>query len=118
MGASIKCGVKQVAETRAVLILLADMPYVRLATVLAVRQALADGAGLARACYQGRPGEGGPGHPVGFAAGFRHELLSIDDAQGAAALLRVHAAALRQVPVDDPGCLHDIDVPSDLIDST
>lgn len=110
MGASIKCGVAALTQHHAVLILLADMPYVAPATVGAVCQALRDGAGIARPVHAGRLG-----HPVGFGSWFRGALLSLDDAHGAASLVRANADVLQQVEVDDGGCLHDVDVPADLV---
>lgn len=109
LGASIKCGLAQVPATHAVMILLADMPFVRVHTLLQVRQALQAGAGIVRPVFEGRPG-----HPVGFSLRFRAALLSLDDAHGAAQFIRGNAAFLTCIPVRDAGCIRDVDVPEDL----
>src|SRR5690606_4985766 len=44
MGASIKCGLARVPASHAVMVLLADMPFVRAETIVRVRQALQQGA--------------------------------------------------------------------------
>lgn len=113
MGASIKCGLAQVPPSHAVMILLADMPFVHAATIVRVRQALQEGADIARPSFESRPG-----HPVGFSLRFRAALLSIDDAHGAAPLIRRHAGLVTWIPVQDAGCVRDVDVPEDLIQAS
>lgn len=109
MGASLKCGVSGVLPQHDVLLMLADMPFVSLETVKAVRQALLKGAAMARPFFQGQPG-----HPVGFSCDVRESLLGLDDAQGAAPLLRSRRSELLRIDVPDPGCVRDIDVPEHL----
>ncbi|MDD3355260.1 NTP transferase domain-containing protein, partial [Zoogloea sp.] len=58
--------------------------------------------------------EGKRGHPVGFAARWRSDLLASTGDQGARELLTRHGALLQGVPVSDPGVVRDIDVPADL----
>lgn len=112
MGASLKCGVMAIEPQRDILLMLADMPFVNLDTIRAVRQALCNGAAMARPVFGGRPG-----HPVGFASSLREELLGLDDAHGAAPMLRSRHAELLCIDVQDPGCVRDIDVPADLVAS-
>jgi molybdenum cofactor cytidylyltransferase len=54
------------------------------------------------------------GHPVGFAAGFGTELLSLSGDAGARDLLARHASSLTRLDVNDPGILIDVDTPGDL----
>lgn len=109
MGASLKCGVTATEPQHDILLMLADMPFVHTDTIKAVRHALCKGAAMARPFFDGRPG-----HPVGFASSLREALLGLDDAQGAAPLLRSRRAELVRIDAEDPGCIRDIDVPADL----
>lgn len=109
MGASLAWGVAQAAGADGWLVALADMPFIRPPTVAGVARALERGAPIAAPVHAGRRG-----HPVGFAAALREELLALGGEQGARALLIRHAAAVVAVECDDPGVLLDIDEPADL----
>ncbi|HET9699539.1 MAG TPA: nucleotidyltransferase family protein [Burkholderiales bacterium] len=109
MGASLAWGVAQAAGADGWLVALADMPFIRPPTVAGVARALERGAPIAAPVHAGRRG-----HPVGFAAALREELLALGGDQGARALLIRHAAAVVAVECDDPGVLLDIDEPADL----
>ncbi len=109
MAASIACGVGATAGARGWLIALADMPYVRPATIAAVAQAIVAGAPLAAPFHAGRRG-----HPVGFGAAFGAQLCALRGDEGARQLIQRHAAALRRIDGDDAGVLADIDVPADV----
>jgi molybdenum cofactor cytidylyltransferase len=54
------------------------------------------------------------GHPVGFAASCRDELLGLTGDAGARGVLQRHAAEVVAVEVDDPGILQDVDTAQDL----
>lgn len=110
MGASLKCGVQATAPQQDLLLMLADMPFVHLDTIQAVSRALSEGAAMARPFFEGQPG-----HPVGFSSRLRAALLDLDDAMGAAGLLRRRHAEVLGIEVDDPGCVRDVDVPADLL---
>lgn len=109
MGASLKCGVQSSRPAVGWLFALADMPFVAPDTLRLVIEHLRNGASIVRPSFEGRPG-----HPVGFAASLRDALLAIDDASGASQLWRSAGSALTVVPVDDPGCVRDVDTPGDL----
>jgi molybdenum cofactor cytidylyltransferase len=109
MGATIKCGIRATQPSLGWLLALGDMPFVAPGTLAALAQALRAGAPIVRPVFDGRPG-----HPVGFAASLRERLLAIDDAAGAAALLRDLGKAVRRLPCADPGCVRDVDLPGDL----
>jgi molybdenum cofactor cytidylyltransferase len=109
MGHSIACGVRASADADGWLVALADMPWVRPASIAAVAAALAGGAAIAAPLLAGRRG-----HPVGFAAGFRQQLLGLSGDTGARALLAGWPDCIVGVPVDDPGVLRDVDMPADL----
>jgi molybdenum cofactor cytidylyltransferase len=109
LSASLRCGIEATPGAAGWVIALADMPAIQGSTIAMVQSALIQGATIAAPFYQGRQG-----HPVGFAASLREELLALKGDRGARAVLERHAAQLARVEVDDPGVLQDIDVPADL----
>lgn len=102
ISASIACGVSASSDASGWIIALADMPAVSATTVRAVAEALASGDATAAPMYQGQRG-----HPVGFAAALRDELLSLTGDIGARPVLTAHPPRL--LDVDDPGVLYDVD---------
>lgn len=104
MGASLAAGVAATADATGWLVALGDMPYIQPHTVGRVANMLRAGARLAAPRYDGRRG-----HPVGFSAWFRDELLRLHGDQGARAILQRHAPELVLVECGDPGVLLDID---------
>lgn len=111
MGVSIATGMRALLDRGcrpdSVAICLADMPFVQPDT-------------LRRLMYACRPSticvpvyEGGRGHPVVFGKQYFPELLKLRGSRGAAKLLRAHADAIREYPVDDAGVTLDIDRPAD-----
>ena len=109
MGASLACAARAAGEADGYLVALGDMPFVRPATVAAVRDALAAGAPLAAPYFRARRG-----HPIGFSGRFFRDLLASQGDQGARALLAANEAILVKIPVGDAGVLRDIDTPADL----
>jgi len=107
MGISIASAVRSSANAGGWIIALADMPWVRTATIAALRTAIAGGAASAAPYYRGQRG-----HPVGFAAVCRPALLSLQGDQGARAVLERYPPL--RVEADDPGVLLDVDSPGDL----
>jgi molybdenum cofactor cytidylyltransferase len=106
MGHSLAAGVAATAgeASNGWLVALADMPFIEAASYAVVVKALNGGARIARPVFSGRPG-----HPVGFAAGYRDELLALTGDQGGKSIISRDPAALRRCPVADPGVLRDID---------
>jgi len=108
MGATLAAAVQRLPRWEAVLVALGDMPWVRPQSTMAVAQA-AGPALICVPCHRGRRG-----HPVAFGARFLPELAALDGDRGARGLLQRHAAAVRELIVDDPGVLRDVDRPADL----
>lgn len=106
MGHSLACGVRARADAAGWVIALADMPAVAPATISAVRDAVARGHDAAAPVHRGRRG-----HPVGFRSTCRDELLALSGDAGARGVLAAHPPLL--IDVDDPGCLLDIDTPTE-----
>lgn len=109
IGTSIAAGVAATPRASAWLIALADMPFIRPATVIALADALRGGASIVAPQHAGRRG-----HPVGFAARWREALCALDVDRGARGLIAAHPQALQLLPTDDPGVLHDLDRVEDL----
>jgi molybdenum cofactor cytidylyltransferase len=109
MGASLAHGVREARSADGWVIALADMPRLAAATVRSVIAALEEGALIAAPAYRGERG-----HPVGFGAALRDELLALDGDRGARAVIEQHRDAVRLVECDDPGVLYDIDRKDDL----
>ena len=111
MGDSIAAAVNATADAAGWLILPADLPLVKPATLRLVAQALLDGARAAQPVYRGQRG-----HPVGFGADSGTELARLSGPQGAAPVLRAlrDASAVLELEVDDAGILTDIDTLADL----
>ncbi len=106
MGYSIAAGVAASADSPGWLLLPADMPMVRPATLLAVAAALEHHA-VAYAQHHGRRG-----HPVGFSAELYSELIRLTGDEGARRIVARYPAV--GVDVDDPGVLVDVDTEADL----
>lgn len=94
-------------SARAWLVALGDMPYVDPATLRALANALAAGAGIAAPVMDGRRG-----NPVGFGAVHLDALLALRGDEGARRLLRTFPVT--EIAVDDSGIFRDIDLPADL----
>ena len=109
MGASLACAVRAAGTADGYLVALADMPFVRTASIAAVRDALAAGAPLAAPYWRAKRG-----HPVGISGGFFDQLVALGGDEGAKSILQANQERLLKVPVGDPGAIRDIDTPGDL----
>ncbi|WP_342115441.1 nucleotidyltransferase family protein [Pseudoduganella sp. OTU4001] len=112
MAASLVCGVQHAQDADGWLIALADMPYVRPATMAALAQAVAPRDAerldaIAAPVFGGRRG-----NPVAFGRAHLQALLALDGDQGARSILKNNP--VNELMVDDPGILQDIDTPSDI----
>ena len=92
-------------DTPAVLVTLVDVPMISAATVAAVLQRWRDGrAPIVRPLFHGRRG-----HPVVFDRSVFGELRAAPLDQGARVVVHAHVHDAVDVPVDDPGCIVDVD---------
>lgn len=109
MGDSIAAGVRATASAMGWLILPADLPLVRAATLRAVAEAPPSAVTVPRC-------DGQRGHPVRFAAECREQLLALQGNEGAAPVVRAQAAihSVAFLDVDDAGIVTDIDTLDDL----
>jgi molybdenum cofactor cytidylyltransferase len=111
IGESLAAAVGASRDAAGWIVALGDMPFVRPATIEAVRAQLEIGALIAAPL---NPVSGERGHPVGFASTLRDELLALRGDLGARSVIARHHDELVPVPVDDPGICVDIDTPGDL----
>jgi len=107
MGVSLAWGVRATPTAAAWLVALADMPWIRTASVAGVVGALRNGAKIAAAGYRGARG-----HPVGLSAAFYPDLVVLSGDEGAKAILSRQPVEI--VETGDPGVLRDVDTPEDL----
>ena len=110
MGGSIACGMRALSdEVDAVLIALGDMPRVTHSSLEALLAAFSTRDQIVVPCCDGRRG-----HPVLFGVHHFSALRALDGDTGAREILKQQAALVREVPVNDPGVLLDVDTPQDL----
>lgn len=109
MGASLAHGVEFFRNADGWVVALGDMPRIRPDTIRSVIQALAEGAAIVAPVYRGERG-----HPVGFSAQFRSELMALSGDSGARSILKRHQDKIRLIDCDDPGVLFDVDRKDDL----
>jgi CTP:molybdopterin cytidylyltransferase MocA/HD superfamily phosphodiesterase len=110
MYSSVRTGVAAVAEGRRFFLLPVDCPLVRAETAgrLARAGAAADAEVVVPECA------GEAGHPPLLGPGLREAILRTEPAGGLRELLAGRRQPALRVAVDDPGVLHDADVPGDL----
>ena len=108
---SMKLGLSAIEETAiGVLMFHVDMPYLVPSTICALLQEVANGAALAAPFHQGKRG-----FPVYFDRASVSDLNeSLRGDSGGRRFLAARNDDLIHVSVDDPGCIYDIDRPSDL----
>ncbi|MGC4059695.1 MAG: nucleotidyltransferase family protein [Aquabacterium sp.] len=110
MGHSLACGAQALLAREGlsgVVVGLADMPAVAIATLLDVRETLMARGQPVVPSYQGRLGQ-----PRGLPADWFEALSRLTGDQGARQLLDWRQAVA--LHVNDPGVLHDVDTPADL----
>jgi CTP:molybdopterin cytidylyltransferase MocA len=105
--ASLACGLAELADCEAVVVMLGDQPRISPDAMRRVIAARGDGALAVRATYGGDPG-----HPVLL----EHELFgpmrNVTGDHGARNLLM--SVTVREVPCDDLGSGEDVDTPAEL----
>jgi molybdenum cofactor cytidylyltransferase len=106
MGDSIAAAVAATRDAHGWLVLPADLPLVEPASLLAVASALQD-HDLVMPVHAGQRG-----HPVGFASRFREDLLALNGAKGAQAIVQGNRPFVLELA--DVGIVTDIDTVHDL----
>lgn len=93
-------------DVEAVVFTPVDYPNIEAATVQALGQGFV--APVTRPLYQGRRG-----HPVCISRAVMEELLALPLSAQARDVISAYRSATHYVEVNDPGILHDIDLPED-----
>jgi molybdenum cofactor cytidylyltransferase len=109
MGVSLAHAVSHTRDAAGWVVALADMPRIAPHTIRRVADAVAQGALIAAPRFRGERG-----HPVGFSAALRDELLKLHGDEGARAVLKRHHAEVEWIEVNDAGVVFDIDRREDL----
>ena len=104
-GESIALGVAARPDAAGWVVALADMPFIKTATIRTLVKAMSADA-IVAPVHNGQRG-----HPVCFGKSYGPELIKLTGDEGARAILA--AATPRLIEVDDPGTLRDIDSPED-----
>jgi molybdenum cofactor cytidylyltransferase len=112
MGHSLACAIQASRDADGWVVALADMPWVRVATIRAVADALRAGAHMVATSHAGRRG-----NPVGFAGSYGATLASLTGDRGARDLVAAAGDTLALIDTGDEGVLRDVDVRGDLRES-
>lgn len=109
MGHTLACGMAQVpAHWSAVLVCLADMPFVDTHTYITLLNALRPDA-IVVPEYQGKRG-----NPVGFGSNWFAPLAQATGDTGGRDIMKGNPDAIARIAVEDPAVHMDVDVPVDL----
>lgn len=107
MGTSIATGVAATPDAEGWLILPADLPLIRAATIEKVARMLDQHEVVLPMCGQQA------GHPVGFARPCGPDLMALRGDSGAKSVVQAHGPAFKMA-TDDLGCTLDVDTPERL----
>jgi molybdenum cofactor cytidylyltransferase len=112
MLSSVQCGFRQLPpEAEAALVFLADQPRIKPGVAEALVEAFRrSGRGLVVPVYDQRRG-----HPLLISSRYKADVESLDPDIGLRQLLDRHAGDIREVAVDDPAILRDVDTPEDYV---
>lgn len=109
MGTSIAAGVRASDYAAHWLIALGDMPFIQPETIVKVAASLAGQHRIVVPQFDRKRG-----HPVGFSASLKSELMALEGDSGARSVIAAHAHEVLILDVNDGGILADIDTQSDL----
>jgi molybdenum cofactor cytidylyltransferase len=108
MFSSLQAGMAE-AEGDALLVLPADMPFVRAATVRQLLDGYAKKSAIVSPRYNGKRG-----HPVILPPALRDEIRAAEPLLTLHDILKRHPGQRSDIDVDDPGVIRDVDRPEDL----
>jgi molybdenum cofactor cytidylyltransferase len=107
LGDSIAQAVSANQTWDALLILHGDLPFIQSSTIQKIYDAIQCYT-IIRPIYHGQSG-----HPVGFQKSLYPQLVKLQGDQGASQILKNYP--MTTLPVEDQGCIQDIDHPQDLM---
>jgi molybdenum cofactor cytidylyltransferase len=109
MGGSLAAAIASLDRADGYVVALADMPFIEVSSIRAVRDALLAGASIAIPAVDGERG-----HPVGFSAEWTEALRGLSGDEGARRIVSRQAERVTEVAVNDQNIRRDIDTPQDL----
>jgi molybdenum cofactor cytidylyltransferase len=109
IGSSIASGVRASPDASGWIIMLADMPYVQVATIEQLVDKLMAGARIVAPFFEEQRG-----HPVGFDRKYYDDLVSMNNDIGARQIIKNNLPLLGRVTTRDSGVIVDIDSREDL----
>ena len=112
MGHSLAAGIASLRDSDAVLVCLADMPYLEADTIRSLEKT-ATPDHIVVPVFQGQRG-----NPVAFGSSFFPMLERCHGDSGARDIIRRHSESVIEIPVEDVGIFRDIDTRGDLYPNT
>ena len=108
MGATLAQGMAALPAWDAVIVMLADMPWIKPASLLELARVVTDRTIVVPVFREQR------GNPVAFGRSYFGQLAECRGDQGARSVVMAHAQMVHELAVDDAGILLDVDHPDDL----
>jgi molybdenum cofactor cytidylyltransferase len=116
MASSLVKGVGKVrSEAAGILIALGDMPFIKQASIELLCRAFLQKNSLQTICIPSYHGQ--RGNPVVFGIAHRQEIMRLSGDVGAKSIVQNNAQNCLEIPLEDKGCLLDIDTQEDLQDA-
>ena len=108
MGATLAFAAQHLGDWRACLVCLGDMPFIEASTYRLIAEQVEEDSIVIPVL------DSKIGNPVAFGSAYFDELVKLEGDTGGRKLTTLHQNAVRELSVDDPGVLQDIDTPEDL----
>ncbi|MDG1026818.1 MAG: nucleotidyltransferase family protein [Gammaproteobacteria bacterium] len=108
MGATLAFAAQHIGDWRACLVCLGDMPFIEASTYRLIAEQVEEDSIVIPVL------DSKTGNPVAFGSAYFDELVKLEGDTGGRKLTTLHQNAVRELSVDDPGVLQDIDTPEDL----
>jgi CTP:molybdopterin cytidylyltransferase MocA len=109
MLSSVQCAVRAARDCEAFFLSLGDQPFISPDTLREMMSAFASPeASIVLPSYRGKHG-----HPILIDSAFADEILSLEPDQTLNDFIKRHTDGTREIDVDDPAVVEDIDTPDD-----
>ena len=107
MGATLAFAAQHIGDWRACLVCLGDMPFIEASTYRQIAEQIEEDSIVIPVL------DSKIGNPVAFGSAYFDELGKLQGDAGGRKLITLHRSAVRELSVDDPGVLQDIDTPQE-----